>query len=64
MARKATSKTPNKELVRDILDDQSSLFIQHLSRSDKRKDRLHHNLVELYYRLGETVGDCEILFFE
>ena len=55
MARKATKKTENKTLIGDILDDQTSLFAPHLCSSNSLKNRLHHNISELYRRLGETV---------
>lgn len=64
MAKKANSKTPNKQLVLDILDDQTSLFIQHHSHSEKRKKRLAHNIIELYRRLGEPVSENELLYFQ
>jgi SUMO ligase MMS21 Smc5/6 complex component len=64
MARKATKKTDNKVLIRHILDDQTSLFVPHLSHSEALRNRLHHNITELYRRLGETVDDDEFLFYE
>lgn len=64
MAQKATDKTPNKELVLDILDDQTSLFLQHRSHSESRKKRLSHNITELYRRLGENVEETDLLFYE
>lgn len=64
MARKATARTDNKILIMDILDDQSSMFCQGRTRTDLRRQRLHHNIKELYRRLGETPDEDEFLFYE
>lgn len=63
MARKANSKTPNKELVMDILDDQIAMGIPHLSIGKIRTTRLYHNVKELYRRLGEKVEPGELLYY-
>ena len=63
MARKATKNTPNKELVLDILEDQIAFGIPHLSKGKNRQERIHHNVTELYRRLGETVTDNDLLYY-
>lgn len=53
MASKATAKTDNHTLVRDILGDQSAMMLPHLKRGEVRQSRLDHNVTELLRRLGE-----------
>ena len=59
MAKKATKKTPNKDLIRHILEDQADMFVEHLGHSKKRAARLDHNVAELLRRLGETPDEGE-----
>lgn len=63
MAKKATKETPSKQLIRDILDDQSSLMVRHYSKSSRRIDRLEHNIKELLSRLGEEVKEDDAPYY-
>jgi len=63
MAKKATKYTSSKQLLRDILDDQSSLMVKHYSKSSQRIDRLEHNIKELLNRLGEEVKDDDAPYY-
>lgn len=65
MARKATHKTSNAELIRDILDDQAAFMLSHLHSSDVRRRRIEHNLRFLFEeRLGECLPANEPLYVE
>ncbi len=63
MAKKATKETSSKQLIRDILDDQSSLMVKHYSKSIRRIDRLEHNIKELLSRLGEEVKEDDAPYY-
>ena len=63
MARKANKNTSNVELVADILSDQSDFMLTHKKSGNVRVERIEHNLVELFRRLGEEIPENTHLYY-